>query len=113
MRIFLIHDGKATTDREKPLMKLELDVWLERFEPRIILRDAETRQILLQWDSQTIERELTHGDLCLEDLCDTRLSYAERLGLVQQAQPGRPRHLRLVSDRPAPARRDPPLPARY
>lgn len=93
-------------------MKLELDVWLERFEPRIILRDVETRQILLQWDSQTIEHELTHGDLCLEDLCDTRLSYAERLGLVPQAQPGRPRHLRLVNDRPAPARRDPPLPGR-
>lgn len=92
-------------------MKLELDVWLERFEPRIILRDTDTGQVLLLWDSQTITREMSNGDLCLEDLCDTRLGYAERLGLVPEARPGRPRHLRLVSDRPAPDRRDPPLPA--
>jgi hypothetical protein len=79
-------------------MKLELDVWLERSEPCILLRDVERRVILLHWDSRTIRRELASGDLCLEDLCDIRLSCAERLGLVAQAQPGRPRHLRLVTD---------------
>ena len=94
-------------------MKLELDIWLERADPRIVLRDVDSRQVLLQWDSATIKRELAQGNLCLEDLCDTGLSCAERLGLVTQAQPGRPRHLRLVSDRPAPDRRDPPLPAHY
>jgi len=78
-------------------MKLELDVWLERAEPCILLRDVERQVILLHWDSRTIQREFASGDLCLEDLCDTRLSCAERLGLVAQAQPGRPRHLRLVS----------------
>lgn len=91
-------------------MKLELDVWLERYEPRIILRESESRRVLLQWDSQTIQRELVSGDLCLEDLCDTRLSHAERLGLVIQAQPGRARHLRLVSVPPAPAHPGRPLP---
>lgn len=94
-------------------MKLELNVWLERFEPCIILRDVDSRQVLLHWDSQTIQKELTQGDLCLEDLCDTRLTYAERLGLVAQAQPGRPRHLRLLSAPHAPTRPGPPLPAHY
>lgn len=83
-------------------MKLELDVWLERYEPRVTLREAETRRILLQWDSSTVRRELAHGDLCIEDLCDTRLSVAERLGMVVQALPGRPRRLRLISAPPAP-----------
>jgi hypothetical protein len=50
--------------------------------------------------------------LCLEDLCDTRLSCAERLGLVAQASPGRPRHLRLLSAPPAPARPSRLLPVR-
>jgi hypothetical protein len=85
-------------------MKLELDIWLERFEPCIILREVDSRQVLLHWDSATIQREMARGDLCLEDLCDTRLSCAERLGLVAQAQPGRPRHLRLVSVPPEPNR---------
>lgn len=79
-------------------MKLELDVWLERAEPRILLRDVERQVIVIHWDSGTIRRELASGDLCLEDLCDTRLSCAERLGLVALAQPGRPRHLRLLTD---------------
>ena len=86
-------------------MKLELDVWLERYEPCVILREADTRRILLQWDSSTVRRELAHGDLCIEDLCDTRLSVAERLGLVVQALPGRPRRLRLLSAPPVPVRR--------
>lgn len=77
-------------------MKLELDVWLERAEPCIIVRDVDSRQVLLHWDSATLQREFAHGDLCLEDLCDTRLGIAERLGLVAQALTGRPRHLRLV-----------------
>lgn len=91
-------------------MKLELDVWIERFDPRITLRDSASRRVLLQWDSQTILRELDSGDLCLEDLCDARLSHAERLGLVIQAQPGHARRLRLVSDPPAPDHPDPPRP---
>lgn len=93
-------------------MKLELDIWLERFEPCIILREVDSRQVLLHWDSATIQREMARGDLCLEDLCDTRLSCAERLGLVAQAQPGRPRHLRLVSVPPEPNRPNRLLPAR-
>lgn len=79
-------------------MKLELDVWLERHDPRIIVRDADSRRVLLQWDSDTVQRELASGDLCLEDLCDTALSCAERLGLVAQAQPGRRRYLRLADE---------------
>ncbi len=94
------------------MIKLELDVWLERFEPCITLRETDTQQVLLHWDSTTIERELATGDLCLEDLCDTRLSCAERLGLVAQASPGRPRHLRLLSAPPAPARPSRLLPVR-
>lgn len=93
-------------------MKLELDLWLERYNPRIILRDADSRLVLLQWDSATLERELARGDLCLEDLCDTRLNCAERLGLVEQSQPGRSRHLRLVSAPPAPSHPIPSLPSR-
>lgn len=93
-------------------MKLELDIWLERYNPRIILRDADSRLVLLQWDGATLERELASGDFCLEDLCDTRLNCAERLGLVEQSQPGRSHHLRLVSAPPAPNRPTPSLPSR-
>lgn len=78
-------------------MKLELNVWLERVDPSITLRDTDTGQVLLRWDGDTLRREFASGDLCLEDLCDTGLSCAERLGLVAQAQPGRPRRLRLVA----------------
>jgi hypothetical protein len=81
-------------------MKLELDVWLERAEPCITLRDAGSGQVLLQWDGEAVRRELASGDLCMEDLCDTGLSCAERLGLVAQAQPGRPRHVRLGASAP-------------
>lgn len=88
-------------------MKLELDIWLERYEPCVVLRDRETGQVLLYWDGPTVRREMARGDLCLEDLCDVRLSIAERLGLVVQAQPGRPRRLRLLS-----APREPTPPAR-
>lgn len=93
-------------------MKLELDVWLERYDPCVILRDTGNGQVLLRWDAATVRQELARGDLCLEDLCNTGLSIAERLGLVVQAQPGRPRHLRLLSAPRVPARPARPLPAR-
>lgn len=80
-------------------MKLELNVWLERADPCITLRDTTSGQVLLHWDGETLRREFACGDLCLEDLCDTGLSCAERLGLVAQAQPGRPRRLRLIVSR--------------
>ena len=69
-------------------MKFELDLWLERSDPRIILRDVASGRVLMYWDSSTLRRSLLHGDTCLEDLLDTQLSCAERLGLVREAGAG-------------------------
>ncbi len=75
-------------------MKMEINLWLERYDPRITVRDTESGCVLLTWDSRTLQRELARGDLCMENLCDSRLSCAERLGLVVETRPGRLRRLR-------------------
>lgn len=74
-------------------MKMEIDLWLERRDPRIIVRDRDSGCVIMVWDSKTLDQELARGDLCLEDLCDTGLSCAERLGLVAEVRPGRFRRL--------------------
>lgn len=72
-------------------MNLDIDLWLERRDPRIIIRDRDTGDVVMVWDSITLGRELARGDLCMEDLCDTELSCSERLGLVAEIWPGRSR----------------------
>ena len=70
-------------------MKIEIDLWLERYDPRITVRDSDSGCVLMTWDSTRLRQELAHGDVCMEDLCDCRLSCAERLGLVEEKRPGR------------------------
>lgn len=69
-------------------MQLQLDIWLERYDPCITLRDAYSGRIVLVWEADIVRRRLARGDLCLEDLCDTDLSCAERLGLMPEIQDG-------------------------
>lgn len=49
-------------------MRLIVDAWLERSEPLVTLRDAESGRALARWQGATVGRLLEEGGLALEDL---------------------------------------------
>lgn len=62
-------------------MELILDLWLERKDPVLRIRESHQGRLLLQWDRKELRERFFTGALCPEDLQDINLPLWERLGL--------------------------------
>lgn len=62
-------------------MKFILNLWLERKDPCLEVVTAEHGDLVMRWEKEDIEHRLFSGEMCFDDLNNTRLSFIERLGL--------------------------------
>jgi hypothetical protein len=62
-------------------MRLTIDAWLERRNPRIRLLDADTGQEIQRLDSDQVHALVDSGELCPDDLADAADSI-ERIVLL-------------------------------
>ena len=65
-------------------MRLSIDAWLERTEPRIRLIDAETGLEILHLGPAQVEELMNSGDICLHDMDDSTALCSALFSLLEQ-----------------------------
>jgi hypothetical protein len=65
-------------------MRLCIDAWLERRDPRISLIDASTGKEFVRLGSEQIRELMESGDLCIDDLKNASYPCIELLALLKE-----------------------------
>lgn len=69
-------------------MRLSIDAWLERKDPRIRLIDAETGEVIFRWGPQQVRELIDTGDLCVSDIDQDCLPCREVIELIEELSSG-------------------------
>ena len=60
-------------------MTFFINAWLDRAEPSLQICNRATNEVIAQFDRDTLQYCLDHGEFCIQELCSTEVTIQQEL----------------------------------